>query len=66
MPSPDHDKYPFASPSMEYARFKGYNKPNDYEHENDASIHDLLVAFLGAADGIFHELREIRTLLERR
>lgn len=62
------DKYPFASPSTEYAvNFKQFpGGVKDIQNKTEVSNHDLLMAMLGAADGIFHELRAIRLELEKR
>ena len=61
----EQTKHPFNSPSTEYCKFKNYNSPKDIDHKTEVSNHDLLVALLLAADGIFHELINISKSLEK-
>jgi hypothetical protein len=57
-------KHPFGQPLSEYMQFKGFRSYKEVESEQEVTNHDLLVAFLRAANSIHHELVCIRKSLE--
>jgi hypothetical protein len=56
--------YSYGTPSLEFLRYRNFNKTKDIESMDDVELRDLVVALFQAADAIWDELRAIRVALE--